>query len=227
MAAPELAAIWCGRESFDLALQRQLAAREALIAGRGGAVLFLVEHPPTLTIGRRGRREDILWSDAELAARGLTVAETPRGGEVTLHAPGQLVAYPVIHVGRQIRAHIVRMAEVTRELFESLGVHGTEFRMEQPGVWIGPRKLASIGIHISRGVAVQGISMNLDVEPGLFGALVSCGMPEVQMTSIVRLGGKPVSLEGMARAWAERFALAAGTSLRWEGEPPAADPVLS
>ncbi len=211
-----LAASWHGRVDFDVCLKQQLAARDALTEERGGETLFMVEHPPTLTIGRRGRREDVLWSDDQLESAGMSVCETPRGGEVTLHAPGQLVAYPVVQIGRQIRAHIVCLAEVSMELFAELGVTGCEFRMEHPGVWRGSTKMASIGIHVSRGITVQGISMNLDVEPSMFGALVSCGMPSIEMTSaahLVEAGLPPIGQ--LAQRWAEIYARRAGFELDW------------
>jgi len=194
--------VWCGRERFAPCLERQLAAREALVRGEGPPTLFLVEHPPVLTLGRRGARSDILWPDEALADRGIEVCESPRGGEVTLHAPGQLVAYPVVYVGKRIRAHIVRLADTARALLAEVGVPGTEFRMEHPGVWLGRRKLASIGIHVSRGVAVQGISINLGVDPDLFSALVSCGTPDIRMTSAADLGAEPPPM----REAADRFA---------------------
>ena len=166
MDAPRtLVGRWLGTQDFATCLDEQLRTREAVAAGTSPETLFMVEHPPTLTLGRRASREDVLWSDEQLAAEQVAVCETPRGGEVTLHAPGQLVAYPVVHVGRKIREHIVRMADVTIALFEQLGVDGTEFRMDHPGVWRGQTKMASIGIHISRGITVQGMSINLDVAP--------------------------------------------------------------
>lgn len=176
----------------------------------------MVEHPATLTLGRRASREDVLWSDERLEAEQVAVCDTPRGGEVTLHAPGQLVAYPIIKVGRQIRQHIVRMSNVTMALFAELGVEGTEFRMDHPGVWRGETKMASIGIHVSRGVTVQGMSINLDVSPQLFGALVSCGMPGIQMTSVAQVNPSAhLAMAQLARRWAELFAEDAGYELDW------------
>jgi lipoate-protein ligase B len=214
--AEELTAVWLGRRDFASTQRAQLDARDALIAGEGSPVLFLVEHPPTLTLGRRARREHILWSDEQLAAAGMAVCETPRGGEVTLHAPGQLVAYPIVKVGRRIREHIVRMAETSIELLAGLGLEGTEFRMEHPGVWLEDRKLGSIGIHVSRGVTVQGLSLNVDVEPMLFSALVSCGLEGTEVTSAASFVDAPVPpLDELARAWGEGFARRANMRLRW------------
>jgi lipoate-protein ligase B len=202
--------------AFEAALERQLAVREEVVAG-GPGTLLLVEHPPVLTLGRRARREDILWSEEQRAAAGLSVFEAPRGGEVTLHAPGQLVAYPVITIGRRIREHIVRLGEAAVTLLGELGVAGAEFRMEHPGVWRGADKLASIGVHVSRGVSVQGIAINLDVDPALFGSLVSCGLRGVTVTSAAAVGGRPIAVEAAARRFAAIFAGLLGAPLEWSG----------
>lgn len=216
-ALPPLSGRWLGRQPFAECLELQLRTREAILDGTGAETLFMVEHPATLTLGRRGRREDVLWTDEQLAAERVAVCETPRGGEVTLHAPGQLVAYPVIRVGRKIRELIVRMADVTIELFAQLGVEDVEFRMDHPGVWRGDTKMASIGLHISRGVSVQGMSINVDVEPKLFGSLVSCGLPEVRMTSVAAVQPNPLPpMPELAHRWAQTFATSAGYALDWQ-----------
>ncbi len=208
---------WLGRKDFEQCLQLQLDLREAVVAGTAPQTLLLVEHPATVTLGRRGEREHLLWDNEALAAKGMAVHETPRGGEATLHAPGQLVVYPIVRVDRRIRAHIIRMAEVTIGLFEGYGATDIQFRMDQPGVWQGQTKVASIGIHVSRGVCVQGMSMNVNVDKSLFGALVSCGMPTVKMASLVDLvpGLEPPKLEKLARAWATTFAESADLDLDW------------
>lgn len=210
---------WLGRRDFAGCLREQLELREQVLAGTAPDTLLTVEHPPTLTLGRRGRREDVLWTDEQLAEEGVDVCETPRGGEVTLHAPGQLVAYPIVQVGRRIREHVVRLADVTIALFGELGIEGLEFRMDHPGVWRGETKMASIGIHVSRGVPVQGISMNLDVAPHLFGSLVSCGLPEVRMISVASLRGRESlpALPVVAKRWAELFAASLARPLDWQG----------
>jgi lipoate-protein ligase B len=216
----ELLAVWLGRRAFALALEDQLAARERLVAERGPPTLFLVEHPPVLTLGRRARPSDVLWGAERLAAEGIEVCESPRGGEVTLHAPGQLVAYPVVHVGRKVREHVERMAQTSVEVLAELGLAGARYDPDHPGVWLGPDKLGSIGIHVSRGVAVQGLSLNLDVDPSLFSALVSCGLRGVDVTSARRiLGAPPPPIERVAVRWAEVFARRAGLALRWRAHP--------
>ena len=213
-AVPGLVATWLGRRDFAEVLALQLELRERVIAGET-ATMLLVEHPPVLTLGPRANEEDVLWDPVRRAEIGMTVVRTPRGGEVTLHAPGQLVVYPVLPIGRKIREHIVRLGEVGVALYAELGVAGCEFRMAHPGVWLGERKLASIGLHISRGVSVQGIALNLDVDPGLFAALVSCGLRGVEVTSARAVGGQAITVEAAGRRYAELFARSAGYALTW------------
>ncbi|NVB42207.1 lipoyl(octanoyl) transferase LipB [Pseudenhygromyxa sp. WMMC2535] len=215
-ASRELAGRWVGRMDFAPCLQEQLRARDAILEGSGPETLIMVEHPPTLTLGRRGRREDVVWTDEQLAEEQVAVCETPRGGEVTLHAPGQLVAYPIVRIDKQIRAHIQHMSDATIALLGELGIDGVAYRDDHPGIWRGEAKISSLGIHISRGVTVQGMSLNLAVAPKLFGALVSCGMPGIQMTSVADLREEPLPpMEQLARRWAELFAERAGYALRW------------
>lgn len=212
----ELRTVWLGRMAFDQALALQLQTREAVLAGSAAETLFLVEHPPTLTLGRRGRREDILWTDEQLEAQGLAVCETPRGGQVTLHAPGQLVAYPVVRIGRQIRKHLENLAHTTRAMLAELGVTGTLYREDHPGVWLDQVKLASIGVHISRGVTVQGLSVNLAVDPMLFSALVSCGLEGNPVVSVRDVGGRVIEPEAAAEIWARHWGEQTGCAIRWD-----------
>jgi lipoate-protein ligase B len=205
--------------AFEPCLQLQLSAREEVVALRRPPTLIAVEHPPTLTLGRRGERADILWPEAHLRAQGVDVCESPRGGQVTLHAPGQLVVYPIVRIGWRIRAHITRLGEAAVDLLTELGVAAPEFRIDHPGVWQGPRKLASIGVHVSRGVTVQGIAINLAVDEGLFAALVSCGMPDVQMTNATAVGARAVGLEWAAQRYAELFARGAGETVQFAVGP--------
>jgi len=225
MGSP-LRACWLGPMPFDAALALQLAARDAVADEREDPILFLVEHPAVLTVGRRGSADDILWTDDQLEAAGVGVSQTPRGGQVTLHAPGQLVAYPIVPIGRQIRAHLNNLAETSIELIAELGVNGAEFRMDHPGVWVGQTKLGSIGVHISRGVTVQGLSLNLRVDPRLFGALVSCGVQGLRMQSVADLVDADAvpSVEDAARRWAALWARKTDADLRWVDAPAAVAP---
>lgn len=217
-APAPLRAAWLGQMRFAPALELQLALREAVADGRVPPTLLLVEHPAVLTLGRRGARSDVLFSDAQLAAFGVEVCETPRGGQVTLHAPGQLVAYPIVPIGFQVRRHVTRLGQAAVELLNGLGVQDLELRTDPLGVWFRPgtperAKVASIGVHVSRGVTVQGIAVNLAVDRRLFAGLVSCGMPGVSMTSAVDLGGAALAVEDAGWRYAEHFAALGGAAL--------------
>lgn len=226
----KLRAVWCGRVPFDQALEAQEALRARVIDDPEQATMLLCEHPPSLTMGRRAKPEHLLWTAQQRASHALKVFETPRGGEATLHAPGQLVVYPVCYVGKRIRAHIQHLADAAVGLLESAGVMQAQMDWEHPGVWREGKKLASIGVHVSRGVAIQGLSLNVAVQELLFGALVSCGMPTVQMTSwwplrdpekgsAPWLGEAEPPMEKIARDFGERFAQLAQLELRWEQGP--------
>jgi len=205
-----LRCVWLGRMAFAPALELQLSVRDAVADGRTGETLLLVEHPPTLTLGRRGQRADILWNDEQLARWGVDVCETPRGGQVTLHAPGQLVAYPIVRIGFEVRRHVTRMGEAAVRLLEEIGVAEARFGVDPLGVWHDAGKLASIGVHVARGVTVQGIAINLAVDPALFGALVSCGLRSATMANAAALAPAVPAVEDAGRRYAEHFAALGG-----------------
>lgn len=215
MAPGSLRAIWLGRRAFEPALALQLALRDAVADGRTAPTILLVEHPATLTLGRRGQRGDVLWSPEQLAAAGVEVCETPRGGQVTLHAPGQLVAYPIVRIGFEVRRHVTRMGNAALELLASIGVEGARFGVDPLGVWHARGKLASIGVHVGRGITVQGIAINLAVDPRLFGALVSCGSRTSSLVNAVDVGGAPISVDVAGERFARAFAAQGGETLEF------------
>ncbi len=221
VANVELLATWLGQESFATTLARPLAWREAMVAApQTPGMLFTAEHPPTLTLGRRGTWSDVLWSAEQRAAVGMEVCDAPRGGEVTLHAPGQLVGYPVVAVGREIRQHIGALVEAALVLLEDLGAHGLSREGPHPGVWAGDRKVASVGVHVSRGVAVQGVAINLAVDPSLFSALVPCGRRSTQLANATAFGARACALPEAARRFSMCFAaVTQGTLGTLDGEP--------
>ncbi|TPV92404.1 MAG: lipoyl(octanoyl) transferase LipB [Myxococcales bacterium FL481] len=215
-----LQAVWLGRRAFAPLSERQLVWREAMLRGEADEVVWLVEHPPTITKGRRADGGDLLWTADQLARRGVSVVEAPRGGELTLHAPGQLVAYPLVRIGRQVREYVVQLADTAIEVFADLGVPDLRYDSAHPGVWRGHAKFASLGIHVSRGIAVHGIALNIAVDPSLFGALVSCGTPHAKMRSASQELDVTPPLADVARAFAVAFARRRGRPLAWSEELP-------
>ncbi|MGZ9276080.1 MAG: lipoyl(octanoyl) transferase LipB [Candidatus Limnocylindrales bacterium] len=219
-AAP-IEARWLGRVAYrdGHALQRQLVDDRA--KGRIGDQLLLLEHPPVLTLGRHSDPMHILATDTELASRGIVVERVERGGEVTYHGPGQLVAYPIVHLhdrGLLLRP-FVRALEAA--LIETCAAHGVAAsrRDGHPGCWCDPdgarpRKIGALGLRIERGVSYHGIALNITVDLDDFALIDPCGMPGVESTSIAHERGEsgaPATTSSVERAgwvFARAFALA-------------------
>jgi lipoyl(octanoyl) transferase len=170
--------------SDGIAVQGTVRARRQ--AGELPDTLLLLEHTPVYTRGRRSGAQDLPFPESFYRAKGIDVTDTDRGGKLTYHGPGQLVGYPIMRVddiGRYLRtmedAIIAALGEqcIVARSRASEGIDYT-------GVWIGERKIASIGVHVSRGITTHGFAVNVenDLEP--FSWVVACGLPEVQMTSI-------------------------------------------
>lgn len=228
--ASPLHARWLGRMDYDeaYALQKRLVDERA--AGAIGDQLLLLEHPAVLTLGRQSDPAHILASEGELAARGTGVARIERGGEVTYHGPGQLVAYPIIRLHERglLLRPFVRALEAA--LIETCAAHGVAAarRDGYPGCWCdprgsSPRKIGALGLRVERGVSYHGIALNVTVDLADFDLIDPCGMPGVESTSIARERGDPearpttASVERAARIFALAFASSIGAPLALEG----------
>lgn len=170
--------------SFQKSLARDVAA------GIRQSTLILCEHNPVITLGRQARKENILKAEAELTAAGIKIVNTNRGGDVTLHLPGQLIVYPVFDLrrsGRNIHIFLRNLEEAVILLLEDYGIRG--HRQEGlTGVWVQRRKIASIGIAISHWVTTHGLSLNVDCGLDLFSLIKPCGL-DIMMTSMAELKG--------------------------------------
>ena len=168
--------------------QRRLAAARAV--GEIPDVLWLLEHPPTYTYGRHGRREDLFLDDDALAAAGAEVIATDRGGQMTWHGPGQSVLYAIcdLRPARRVRGFVEAMVEAMRE---AAGVPGATGGDDAMGLYVEGRKLGSVGIRVSSGITTHGLALNRDPDLEWFRAMTGCGAPGVQPTSIVAEGGDP------------------------------------
>ena len=190
------------------ALQERL--RETLISGAGPEHLLLLEHPHVFTLGRTAAPEDILVDREWLQASDVEIVETDRGGQVTYHGPGQLVGYPIIDLKpdrRDIRRYV---RDLQRVLVRTLGEYGIEAEGagEQAliGVWARRRKIASIGVHLSRWITTHGFALNVSTDLAFFGAIVPCGLPEAEMASIESLTGVKPLVADVAASVARHFA---------------------
>jgi lipoate-protein ligase B len=171
-----------------LELQAELHARR--LAQEIPDTLLLLEHTPVYTHGRRAGADELPFPTSFYEQRGIAVHPTDRGGRVTYHGPGQLVGYPIMAVGdvhahlRTIEAAIIAALAQTGIAARSRHDEGIDYT----GVWVDERKIASIGVHVSRGVSTHGFAVNVenDLEP--FSWVVACGLPDVSMTSLAREG---------------------------------------
>jgi len=169
-----------------VALQSRL--RERRQAGDIPDSLLLLEHPPVYTKGRRTEPADLPFGDDWYRARGIDVEPTSRGGRVTYHAPGQLVGYPIMAIGDVI-AYLRTLEGAVIAALADEGVHAC-VREGLTGVWVGDRKIGSIGLHVSRGVTMHGFAVNVDCDLTPFEWIVPCGIDGVRMTSLAQETGR-------------------------------------
>jgi lipoate-protein ligase B len=197
---------WLGRIDYADAVTRMEALRARILDGDDAAeTLLLCEHAPVITLGRRARAEHIVASAAALAARGVTVAQSSRGGDVTYHGPGQLVAYPVMRLGTGVVDHVGRLAKAAIAVAADFGVEA-RFDRARPGVWAGEAKLAAVGVHVHRRVAIHGLALNVTTALDAFDLIVPCGLYDIRVTSIAALSGQLPPLSDVAARFAEAFA---------------------
>jgi lipoyl(octanoyl) transferase len=230
--------LYLGRVSYDEALLLQAELVELRVQGRIDNILLLLEHPPVLTLGRNANRANVLATDEMLAARGVTLHEINRGGDVTYHGPGQLVGYPIFDLRSLRNSKGARLGPVdfVRLMEECLirfcGVYGvTAGRIcGLTGVWcgLGPakdsteslpqallgRKIGAIGIHVSRGVTSHGFAFNITTDPRDFTLINPCGITDRPVTSLqiemgARKAGVP-ALETAAEQISRQFGLVFG-----------------
>jgi lipoyl(octanoyl) transferase len=206
---------WLGRRRYEPVHRLQQRLQQQRIAGRIGDTVLFVEHEPVVTLGRGTQRSHILYPLHELEARGIELVETGRGGDVTLHLPGQLVCYPILDLApdrRDVRRYVRDLTEVMRLLAADFGVAagsiaryiGLWANESSPDLWPGelearaPVKLGAIGVRISRWVTMHGFAFNLSPDLGAYRVIVPCGISEHAVSSIAALTGKRPSVREAA-----------------------------
>ena len=190
-----------------LSLQRALV--EDRRAGRTGDVLLLVEHPHVLTLGVRGDggRSHILVTDDALAARGIDVFETGRGGDITYHGPGQIVGYPIMDLKpdrQDVHRYVRDLEEVLIRTSADYGVPAGRVA-GLTGVWVGREKLAAIGVRIARWITSHGFAFNVTTDLDYFSLIVPCGIADRGVTSLDRLVGRAVDRREVEDRIVSRF----------------------
>jgi lipoyl(octanoyl) transferase len=201
--------------------------------GSAGEV-WLLEHPHTVTLGRRpGTERSLLWSEEQLRQGGYTLHRVERGGDATYHGPGQLVCYPICNIkslGFHVKSWIQALETTGISYLVELGIQAARWPGE-PGVWLGvdgadpapelgavglqPAKLMALGVHISRSVSIHGVALNLRTDLSRFGAIVPCGIGEASVTSVLVARGEAPTPHSAAPDFARHLGLALGVELEW------------
>ena len=174
------------KEVWDL--QKELVQRR--LSGEIQDVLILVEHPEVITLGKRGKPDDVFTSE-------IPVYTVERGGEATYHGPGQLVCYPIFnlrHLGLTVRQYLHRLEEVIIGLLNRFDIQACR-SPHMPGVWVNDAEISSIGIHVSHGMTMHGFTLNVSTNLRCFSYINVCGVPGKKITSIACISGKKPVVE--------------------------------
>jgi len=220
-----LRAWWLGQVPYERAMDFQRRLQQDVLARRGHpGYLLLLEHPSVITAGRSADLEDLRASPAQLARLGVGFFASNRGGRLTYHGPGQLVGYPVLDLkayGCDVHRYMRQLEEVLIRLLRGLGVEARR-RAGHTGVWVGERKVASIGVAIRRWVTAHGFALNVAPEMNHFSLIRPCGLPPETIVSLAELLPEVPQLDRLARWVAETFAEVFGlgpTQVLFENRP--------
>jgi len=188
--------IWLGNMDYLEARELQLSLVEKVLSGQEPNTMLMLEHPHVYTKGRLSKESDVLLPEEELAAKGITVHETDRGGQVTYHGPGQLVVYPIVNLrdwGGPVK-YVRALEQVVIATLAEMGI-AANCESGNTGVWTDQGKLAAIGVKISRGIAFHGFALNVNTDLTYYQNIIPCGIADRPMTSMAAILGLPVDME--------------------------------
>jgi lipoyl(octanoyl) transferase len=190
----ELTVIRAGLVAYEPAWAWQRALARERSAGRRGDTLLLLEHPHTYTLGRATKDGHLLVAPETLAAQGVALVESDRGGDITYHGPGQVVGYPILKLSRyggDVLRYLRMLEEALIVALAGYGVRG-ERVPGLTGVWVGDEKIAAIGVKLTAGgVTLHGFALNVDPDLRFFGQIIPCGIADRGVTSLARVLGAP------------------------------------
>jgi lipoate-protein ligase B len=199
-------------EAWDL----QARLVEARVSGSLlNDVVLVLEHPAVFTLGKRGGRENLLVPEETLARQGIPIVQVERGGNITYHAPGQLVLYPIIHLERagiKVVDMVDRLEEVMIRTCAEWGIQAGRNPLNR-GVWVGLKKIGAIGIAVRRGVSFHGMALNVNIDLTPFGWIQPCGLEGVGVTSMRTETGQDLSMAEVRRALTQQMQTVFGARL--------------
>lgn len=200
-----------GRTIYADALARQMALLEERLHQRQPNTLVLTEHEPVYTLGlRAGAHQHLLWSSEQIQAKGIQVETTNRGGDITYHGPGQLVAYPIVSLerNRDLHAYLRFLEDVLIHTLAQFGLEGQR-REGKTGIWIETRKIAAIGVAARRWIAYHGIALNVAPTLSHFEGIIPCGIAsqDGSVTSLQAEGVRGATPEAVKEAFSQSFRL--------------------
>lgn len=189
-------AVWLGDLDYQKAYDLQLSLVEKVLSGQEPNTLLMLEHPHVYTKGRLSKDSDVLLTEEELAAKGIPVYETDRGGQVTYHGPGQLVVYPIVNLkdwGGPVK-YVRALEQVVIATLTEMGITAN-CESGNTGVWTSQGKLSAIGVKISRGIAFHGFALNVNTDLAYYQNIIPCGIADRPVTSMASILGQPVDIE--------------------------------
>jgi len=207
-SAPNHCAVWrLGVVEYGAAYRLQKKIHEQRVAGEAGDTLLLLEHPPTITVGKAGRLENILVPRQTLEQMGISLYFVDRGGDVTYHGPGQLVGYPILDLssrGGDLKRYVRQLEEVLIRTLEDFSIKAGR-DPKHVGVWIGQKKIASIGLSIREWVTMHGFALNVRTNLEHFSLIHPCGFKDRKTTSMQEVLGFQPSMEEVTERLLRHF----------------------
>ena len=200
---------YLGHVPYADSLRIQEELHNSLLNGKKGidGCILMLSHEPVITFGKYSSEENLLVNEKILDDNGIKLYRSSRGGDITCHEPGQLVVYPVINLKNMrigVKAYVQMLEKTICSFLSEFGISGSTVT-GRPGVWVGDRKIASIGINISRHVTTHGVAININNNLETFGYVNPCGYPEIGMTSVFNESGEYFDMERAAKVFIEYF----------------------
>jgi lipoate-protein ligase B len=196
-----------GRITYPDAIALQQKLVQDRFEEKTGDVLLLLEHPPTITLGRFAKSENILIPPDKLAEKGIAIHTSNRGGDVTFHCPGQLLMHPIMDLRKRpgvLRGYIAALEEVALHVLSDYCIPAERWT-EHPGLWVNGKQIGAIGLHFSHGISMHGLSLNVNPDLSAFEVINLCGLPGTVATSMANEMEKEISVEEVEQHMIDSF----------------------